>query len=1276
MWLSNFFKGRKNLAKLIVAFFALLVIIAGGIFYWEKIHPKAETLKSVPKAIEQRFVGNQLLIKLSDKGKGKIKKDLKADNTGIEGLDSLDKKYNAVKIEKIFKDKNDDPDLDKWYQITFKGEEKILKGEVSRTKTTIEDQSLTMDELTNDYKNENIDFAQPNFVAEVNARKQKNTPTPAVIQTISPTPSSSPSPQSASPSPQISPTPSAIVNDWYYSSRTLFTDHDDLWGLKNINAASAWSKTTGGNVIVGVVDTGVDYNHPDLKNSILKEANGKVIGYNFVNNTTDPMDDYGHGTHVAGTIAATNNNDLNHSFDSGTRLASVGPGLKILAVKGLDSTGAGYLTWLMNGIVWATDHGAKVINNSWGGGGLDDQLTTDTINYVYNKNVVLVFAAGNSGWDVYYDSPAGNSNVITVGAVNYLNNKACFSNYGDRVDVVAPGGDSPSCGGINDYILSALSSKYSSDIGTYGKIVGNYYVELRGTSMAAPHVASVAGLILAAHPDYSVEEVRFALRDTSSRLSGGWNTNYGFGLIDAAKAVNLTTPPPVAKLDLIEDEYWGGIKSINGTVSARGGVKSWILSRSPYGTSTWTTIKSGTTAVTGQLGEISGLSTGKYELKLEVKDTTGQTSQTYATFSYDAELLNGWPKNLGAIYSSPAVADINNDGKLEIIIVGDKNGQLTVARADGSTLTGFPLNFGGSDNIMWSTSPVVSDIDKDGFPEIIFIEVYAKLVNGVTQYAYKIFAIKHNGQPLTGWPVNILNLPKNYSVSVPTIADINADGKSEILFKTSQGKIYVYNSNGQIMNGWPVTVRESTYFIASKKESPVAVWDINNDGKLEIFVGYSESNYGWGGVIYAYDYNGIAISGWPQTVISSVPKSALTTVGIADVNADSKPEIVAKTSTWYDLAICKVTVFNRSGLKIWSKNFNFFSSDNPIFADINGSPGLEIMFTGDGYDYAWQGLIALTGNGAFVKAIPNSVKSAYNTEFSLADLNGDGKPEILGGGPSGIYAYDINLNQVWGKNIWASFREKGPVIADIDGDNKLEIISNAGNSGVYKTYIWKLNTKSPANALIWPVDRQNNKHYGYAEPFIDVPINDTYYGYILSIYNNAITYGNECIATKQIGSKCYFPNNNVSRQEMATFISRAVKLPLYTGSEQPFKDVPTSSPHYRDIMAVYKAGIASGYPDGTFRPNDTVTRDQMAVFLVRAKNLALVNPLTPSFADVPNTNWAYQYIEALYKAKITNGCSTNPLNYCPSQSVTRKAMAVFLYRAFLGSTVFSTAVKE
>jgi subtilisin len=279
------------------------------------------------------------------------------------------------------------------------------------------------------------------------------------------------------------------------------------WGVDRVEADLVWPVTTGDPVKVAVVDTGIDTSHPDLS------ANVKG-GYSAVSYTRSFSDDNGHGTHVAGTIAAANNT---------IGVVGVAPNADLYAVKVLDKNGSGYVSDIIKGIQWSVSNGVNVINMSLGSSTYS--LAFDTAcQQAIASGVTIVAAAGNSGPSLgTVGYPAKFAGVIGVSATDSSNVIASFSSRGDGVDIAAPG------------------------VSIYSTYRGSTYATLSGTSMASPHVAGVVALVLTtpvgsddldADGSWDPAEVQNRLTRTATDLgTAGYDTSYGWGMARADRAV-------------------------------------------------------------------------------------------------------------------------------------------------------------------------------------------------------------------------------------------------------------------------------------------------------------------------------------------------------------------------------------------------------------------------------------------------------------------------------------------------------------------------------------------------------------------------------------------------------------------------------------------------------------------------------------------------------------------------------------------------------------------
>ena len=321
-----------------------------------------------------------------------------------------------------------------------------------------------------------------------------------------------------------------------------------LWGHNKIDAPGAWSQVNGAaGTVVAVLDTGIDFNHPDLAGAIFRntgeiagngiddDGNGfadDVSGYDFLNKDSDPSDDNFHGSHVSGTIAAVVN---------GSGMQGVAYGAKILPLKFLGADGSGWNSDAIRAVNYVTllkQRGVNItaINASFGSGGAFDQVMYDAIKAAGDQGVIFVAAAGNSSLDLdqvkVYPASYDLLSIVTVAATSTDDSKASFSNYGTAVDIAAPG------------------------VNIQSTVPGGRYGSLSGTSMATPHVAGAIAMIKAARPGLTMTQAIDALF-AGADVIGGLNVSGGRRL-NLAKAVGATpsVPAPTAPGNIRVTDVW------------------------------------------------------------------------------------------------------------------------------------------------------------------------------------------------------------------------------------------------------------------------------------------------------------------------------------------------------------------------------------------------------------------------------------------------------------------------------------------------------------------------------------------------------------------------------------------------------------------------------------------------------------------------------------------------------------------------------------------------
>ncbi|MEM8936673.1 MAG: S8 family peptidase [Pseudomonadota bacterium] len=330
-------------------------------------------------------------------------------------------------------------------------------------------------------------------------------------------------------------------NDPYYSSSgTWGQSYGDQWGLQAINLETQPHGVD--SIIVAVIDTGIDYFHPDLDRKTIwrnnKETlNGRdddgngyiddIIGWNFIEDDGDPWDHAGHGTHVAGVIAAATNN--------AEGVAGVNPDALIMPLKALNFVGRGSSAAIAKAIYYAADMGANIINLSLGSENLS-RIEAMAIEYATSKDVLVIVAAGNDAVDAQTFGPAGDENVISVGAMGPDRKRAAFSNFG-KVDIAAPGVEILSLRARRtDFIAVSGQPDYTRSSGFVGE-QAKYY-RASGTSFAAPFVSGVASLVWSKDLSLSAESVkRIILQSATDIETPGWDRLSGYGALDAGQAL-------------------------------------------------------------------------------------------------------------------------------------------------------------------------------------------------------------------------------------------------------------------------------------------------------------------------------------------------------------------------------------------------------------------------------------------------------------------------------------------------------------------------------------------------------------------------------------------------------------------------------------------------------------------------------------------------------------------------------------------------------------------
>jgi subtilisin family serine protease len=854
-----------------------------------------------------------------------------------------------------------------------------------------------------------------------------------------------------------------IPNDPYYaSSGSWGQSFADLYGIKKVSGATAWDIVTGTGTLVAVVDTGIDYNHPDLAANVWVSPVDGTHGYNFINNTSDPLDDHGHGTHVSGTIAAVGNNN--------TGVIGLAWKTKIMGVKGLDVNGFGPTATLAQAIIWATDHGADVINMSWGGTGSDPQMDS-ALQYAYNLGVVLVAAAGNNNMDAESFSPANSPYVITVAAVDINDAKAGFSNFGQKIDVAAPGVD----------ILS-LRAAGTDMYGNGSHNVGSLYMRADGTSMACPHVTAEVSLILSQHPEYSDEQVRQVVRVSADDVgTPGVDIYTGYGRINAQRALAIGNALEVKIKSPVSGILTNGPVSIVGTAKGPN-FASYILE---YGSgaspTTWTTIQQSNTIVdNAQLGvfDPSTLTDGGYTVRLTATDTKGTSfrDQIALTVDYISITNPAPPFTPNSALTFKPGALITLYGKA----LGPSFQSYTVEWARGInptagwSTTGILLSNGGGVPI---NGGVIAQWDSSGISESDFYTLRLKVQNQGFVNTTQTFIYFERDLASTNWPMGF-SLGADLDNSVLPMQD--TDNSTRFVLKSR--------------NGYVTT-------------DTVKVWNISADGASKRVTGLTAQTSARQPVISQIDGNPgeetiAALGGALQIVkpdMSAVwvlPTKSLdfeySLPQVQDVNGDGSKEILALGS---DPAtqIAYIYAWKSSDQTLLNANFPVQVPDqntnlgylNPthslnrvLAADLDGDGKKEILVM-SGDSATSFSLRCFNNDGTPRAGWTNFSRSGYPMQMTVGDLFHDGRREIVLAYYDSLDSYakvvvlssDGSLKPGWPVSLSINPGAAYIAIADMDKDGRDEIVATA-----YRT-IYILKPDGTPFSSAWPKTDPNLTQY-------------------------------------------------------------------------------------------------------------------------------------------------------------------------------------------------------
>ncbi len=1089
--------------------------------------------------------------------------------TGLSSIDALNSQYGVIQMDPIFTAlKQKQLNSGKTYLQLFQEikdkypvrsarapNDTIVPNLTNIYLVTLNDLNVFVPSICAEYQNDpNVEYAQPNYKREL---------------------------QSLSNDTYVDPD-----QDDIWSIGNLSPDFSDMWGLERIGMGQAWNIIPSNtDIIVAVSDTGVDYTHPDIVDNIWQnvgdhgltrwgedadhdghtlewngsawvldpgdlngiddDGNGYVddlIGYDFGNQIfdPDPMDDVaiwgGHGTHVAGIIAASTNNNLG--------IASVSPHCRIMVVKGYD-TPTGQSTYLDKTIYYATDNGADVINMSWGAYGWAP-YDQGAISYAVAAGVVCVAAAGNNNRNMVNFSPAQLPHVISVAAWSYNDTKASFSNWGDLIDVAAPGVD----------ILS-LKSKFYNING--GITVGDKYVVNSGTSMATPHVAGLAALILSVNNLLKIDEVAEIIHGSSTDvLASGKDPYSGYGLINARDAVtkaqdSLITPlseltatdnPASATIQPNDSSIKVTAEIINNSNLLSGSSVYQFFAGSPQAGGTLIFQDTLGPLNPGQIINIEKIfsssevpsNTTLITLRLDANNNVTEYNEKNdiaipVTLSY----LTGWPPTMdhAAIRSSPAIADINNDGKLEIVI-GTYGSRVYVLNADGSFFPGWPQRT----NTSIKSSPTTADLDQQ-YPGLEVIVGGYKL----------LYAWHSDGTPVSGWPVTTGHYT---SVSSPVVADIDNDGFLEVIVGCSDNYLYCFKSNGQLFWKCP-----TGNFIFSSPT--IADIDPYNRG-LEIVFGSLD------GYLYCLKNNGDLL--WRYNTNNWVESSP----AIADLDSNNPGLEVVVGSDGGEIYCLTRDGDTQNGKVVWSYDTNIaIISSSPAIADINGDGKLEVIVGGsDGNIYC------LTNEGALLWAYQTGYRIESSPAIADIDPNYPGLEIVVGCDDTKLYALHADGTPVWGwPQITKDIVYSSPAIADLNGNGKLEVVAGSLDGNLYA---WVLPWGVSGGPLPWPKFHYDLRNTGYYQQ--DCLIKNSSFEIDSGIDFYPDTGLDDAIANNNLADG-WSTGYAVIDSNMAYASSKSLKITVNNGRGCSIQDIPVEQNKSYEVSGYVKTDAVDNNCYGT-----------------------------------------------------------------------------------------------
>jgi len=852
---------------------------------------------------------------------------------------------------------------------------------------------------------------------------------------------------------------------YHYCRMPNDPEYPDQYAHQLIQTSDAWDISVGSrDIVVAVIDTGVDAEHPDLKDNIwtnpgeipnngLDDDNNGYIddvsGWNFESNNNDIIPDEsfsdvaGHGTEVSGVIAGVG--------DNGIGVCGVNWNCSIMALRmGTDVPSS----QVAEALGYAAENGARVANMSFGGttfGPEGDVIVKTAVDYAFAHGVLLVASAGNDDTTIP-NYPAAYYNVMSVASTNGEDTKTGHSSFGPWVDIAAPG---------TDIVTTDL---------------GGDYVPVAGTSFSGPYVAAVAALVLSNQPQLTHIEVRAILENTTDPVYYGEvdpEMGYvGTGRVNAYQAL-LASEQAHPFGEIVEPRqlqiFPQDVAEVQIVVLVHG--DSYKLEYTGYGDDNWNLLSEGG-ATDGLVSlRVANPPVGVFELQLSVT-TEGETHVDRKTFGLEYAVNQPpWPTPEEFVYppdethyGSPLCLDVDGDGRNEIVQSSISwtdywpEGRINIWREDGSSLPGWPKSLGdGVFSPLIASGMAVGDIDGDGDYEIVIVDDYNVMASAIHV---------ESGETVEGWPVEAGDYWYAFIVGSPVLADLDGDGDSEV--------IVANDAESADTDGLIAIQGDGTYMWQRRYISggPISAADFDGDGIAEIAL----CGYGPGitrPYTFILDNQGQQIKKWRGG-------SKKGTV-VSDLDADGEPELIFCTED-------SVMAVHIDGSTVWEARIREPISDEGALSvgDIDddgfGEVYVNSYIESDGFAFSLVHAFDHQGRELSDAGFPKTIMGdPWLCSPLIADVDGDGQKLLVASASAPIMAWEADGSTTPGFPLLDLSTESGstPVLQDLDQDGDLEMIVNGYD---YRFYVIDLTSPYDPAKVDWGMFRKDPQNSGWTLP--------------------------------------------------------------------------------------------------------------------------------------------------------------------------------------------------